>query len=210
MDSVNIGDNIAFGGFTWRALYVQNGAALMITELIIEQRPYHDAYTDITWADCALRKYLNGEFYDRFDEDDQARIIPVINKNPDNEWYGTPGGADTEDRVFLLSVGEASCKYFGDSSANLYNPKKNKRYWFERKDANNSRRTAKLNNDEWCSWWWLRSPGRLGVKAVYIHGDGNIGIQGNNVLKGNIADGFCAGGVRPALWLRTGMIHLLL
>ena len=48
-------------------------------------------------------------------------------------------------------------------------------------------------------WWWLRSPGRLNVKAVYVHGDGNIGIQGNNVLKGNLADGWCTGGV-----LRTG------
>jgi hypothetical protein len=52
------------------------------------------------------------------------------------------------------------------------------------------------------AWWWLRTPGRVGVKAVYIHGDGNIGIQGNNILKGNISDGRCTGGVRPALWLR--------
>ncbi len=45
-----------------------------------------------------------------------------------------------------------------------------------------------------------RTPGRVDVKAVYIHGDGNIGIQGNNI-KGNIADGKCTGGMRPALWL---------
>lgn len=32
--------------------------------------------------------------------------------------------------------------------------------------------------------------------------DGNIGIQGNNILKGNISDGKCTGGVRPALWLK--------
>ena len=53
-------------------------------------------------------------------------------------------------------------------------------------------------------WWWLRSPGRVGVKAVYVHGDGNIGIQGNNILIGNLADGRCTGGVRPALWMRLG------
>ncbi|WP_423219693.1 DUF6273 domain-containing protein [Clostridium hydrogeniformans] len=35
-------------------------------EDIIEQRPYHDAYKDITWDDLSLRKYLKGEFYDNF------------------------------------------------------------------------------------------------------------------------------------------------
>ena len=74
---------------------------------------------------------------------------------------------------------------------------------FERKDENNARRSANLwRGDGGTWWWWLRSPGRLGVKAVYIHGDGNIGIQGNNILKGNIADGWCTGGVRPAVWIR--------
>ncbi|WP_307151880.1 DUF6273 domain-containing protein [Robertmurraya andreesenii] len=64
-----------------------------------------------------------------------------------------------------------------------------------RKDENNSKRIAKLLGKEW-GWWWLRSPGRVNVKAVYIFGtDGNIGIQGN------ISDGKCTGGVRPALWL---------
>ncbi|MGG6312417.1 DUF6273 domain-containing protein [Paenibacillus macerans] len=51
---------LSFGGYNWRVLDTQSNAALIITEDIIEQRAYHDAYKDITWADCALRKYLNG------------------------------------------------------------------------------------------------------------------------------------------------------
>ncbi len=94
------------------------------------------------------------------------------------------------------------CRYFGDSSSKLYSPRKNQRYWFERKDENNSKRVARLEGKDWPTWWWLRSPGRVNVKAVYIHGNGDIGIQGNNILKGNISEGYCAGGVRPALWLR--------
>ena len=195
------GDKISFGNYDWRVLDIQNGMALIITEYIIDHRSYHDIYKDVTWADCSLRKYLNDEFYDKFIEDDKSRIIPVLNKNPDNEWYGTKGGADTEDRIFLLSIEEAVCKYFGDSCSKLRNPGKNQRYWFERKDQNNSKRVARLEGKGvW--WWWLRSPGRVGIKAVYIHGDGNIGIQGNNILKGNISDGWCTGGVRPSLWLK--------
>lgn len=202
MDDMNIGSSLSFGGYTWRVLDIRNNTALIITENIIEQRPYHDAYIDTTWANCALRKFLNGEFYDKFNATDRSRIMPVINKNPDNQWYGSKGGADTEDSVFLLSIEEVACQYFGDSSSNLYNRGKNQRYWFGRKDENNSKRIARLEGKDWGTWWWLRSPGRVNVKAVYIHGDGNIGIQGNNILKGNISDGRCTGGVRPALWLK--------
>ena len=197
------GDKISFGSYEWRILEVQKNTALIITEYIIEQRAYHNAYKDITWADCSLRKYLNSEFYDRFTAAEKSRIIPVLNKNPDNQWYGTKGGTDTQDSIFLLSIEETVCRYFGDSSSKLYSPGKNQRYWFERKDKNNSKRIARLENrKEGSWWWWLRSPGRVSIKAVYIHGDGNIGIQGNNILKGNISDGECKGGLRPALWLK--------
>ncbi len=202
MEDIKIGSLLSFGEYSWRVLDIQDNKALIITEYIIDQRPYHDAYTDITWADCYLRKYLNGEFLSKFNTADQARIIPVLNRNPDNQWYGSKGGADTWDSVFLLSIEEVVCKYFGDSSTKLYNPGKKQRYWFERKDENNIKRQAKLVFNKGNCWWWLRSPGRVSVKAAYIHGDGNIGIQGNNVLKGNISDGRCTGGVRPALWLK--------
>jgi hypothetical protein len=202
MEDIIIGSSLTFGGYNWRVLDIQNNTALIITEDIIEQRAYHDAYKDITWADCALRKYLNGEFYAKFNGTDKSRIIPIINKNPDNQWYGSNGGVDTQDSIFLLSIEEV-CRYFGDSRSKLYNRGKNQRYWFERKDENNSKRISKLLGKEWGWWWWLRSPGRVNVKAVYIFGtDGNIGIQGNNILKGNISDGKCTGGVRPALWLK--------
>lgn len=197
---MQVGDKISFGCYDWRVLDIQNNVALIITECIIEQRAYHNAYKNITWADCSLRKYLNGEFYNKFDAIDKARIIPVLNKNPDNQWYGSKGGEDTQDRIFLLSIEEAVCQYFGDSSSKLLNPGKNQRYWFERKDPNNSKRIAMYKSG--MRWWWLRSPGRVNIKAVYVHGDGNIGIQGNNILKGNISEAMYRGGVRPALWLK--------
>lgn len=199
---MQLGDKIRLGRYEWRVLDIQNDMVLIITDEIIEQRAYHDAYKEITWADCALRKYLNGTFYEKFDEVDQSKIAKVTNKNFDNQWYGSEGGADTIDQIFILSLEEV-CKYFGDSRSLLQNRGINQRYWFQRKDENNNKRLAKLQGSEGCWWWWLRSPGRVNLKAAYIFGtDGNIGIQGNNVLKGNISDGKCTGGVRPALWLK--------
>ena len=196
-------DKIQFGKYEWRVLATQDNSALIITDKIIEQRSYHNNYVDITWSDCSLREYLNTEFYNSFSESEKARIIPVINKNPDNPWFGTIGGDDTEDKIFILSLEELACKYFGDSSALLYNPRKNQRYWYERKDANNERRGAILLDKGWGSWYWIRTPGRFSVKAVYVFPDGNIGIHGNNIKIGNVADGYCAGGVRPAMWINN-------
>ena len=195
---MQIGEKIIFSYYEWRVLDIQNKAVLIITEYIVESRPYHEANEDITWADCSLRKYLNGELFDSLTETDKSMIISVTNKNFDNQWYGAKGGEDTQDRIFLLSIEEAACRYFGDSSAILQNPGKQKyKYWFNRKDENNIKR---LTNGS----WWLRSPGRTNRAAAYIHGlapnqldssGGCVGINGNDVAS--------AGGIRLALWLRS-------
>ena len=202
---MQVGDKIVFDRYEWRVLDIKNDAALIITEYIIEQRPYHNRSGDVTWADCSLRKYLNGEFYDQFSASDKARIAPVLNKNPDNPWYGANGGEDTQDYIFLLNIEETVCKYFGDSSKNLKNRSAKQRYWFQKKDENNSKRRSSFDGYIW--WWWLRSPGRDNRRAVYIHGDGNIGIQGNGTFRYSSntlhpLTGDNSGGVRPALWLK--------
>lgn len=186
-------------------LDIQSNVALIITDRIIKQRAYHDKSEDVTWADCELRKYLKGVFYEQFSKIDQAKIVSTTNKNPGNHWYGTDGGLNTQDHVFLLSIEDVVCNYFGDSSVLLYHPGKNQKYWFQRKDKNNSKREARYDGYIW--WWLLRSPGRANNRAVYIWGDGNIGIQGNGTFRYSSntihpLTGNNSGGVRPALWLR--------
>lgn len=206
-EGMQIGDKIEFSGYDWRVLDIKDNAALIITEDIVELRAYHNKPGDITWADCELRKYLNGEFLERFINADKDKIIPTTIVNSNNPWFGTIGGEDTNDKVFLLSIEEVVCKYFGDSSENLLRvPNGKYKYWFTKKDNNNAKRISSYLGYIW--WWWLRSPGRKQVKAVYIHGDGNIGIQGNSALKCNLSDVIhpvnndLRGGICPALWLK--------
>ena len=149
MEKIIIGSTISFGDYNWRILDIQNNVALIITEDIIGQRAYHDIYTDVTWADCDLRKYLNGEFYENFSSINKPRIISVTNKNPNNPWHGTKGGVDTQDNIFLLTIEDVVCRYFGNSSIRLQNRGKNQNYWYQRKDENNSKRMATLWNYKW-------------------------------------------------------------
>ena len=203
---MQIGDKIEFSKYEWRVLDIKNSKALIITEDIVELRAYHNKPGDITWADCELRKYLNSDFLNNFTEEDKSKVIPTKVVNLDNPWFGAIGGDDTVDKIFLLSIEEVVCKYFGDSSENLQIPNGKYKYWFTRKDVNNAKRISAYLGYIW--WWWLRSPGRKQFKAVYVHGDGNIGIQGNNALKCNLSGVYhpvnndVRGGVRPALWMK--------
>ena len=199
------GDYYLFGNFIWRVLEVKEGQALIMTEEIIEQRDYHSQLKEVTWKDCELRHYLNETFYQTFSEQDREKIIETVNSNSDNSWYQANGGEDTKDRIFLLSMDETVRYYFGNSSRLLDFPAKNQRYWFQRKDENNINRRATYLKASW--WWWIRTPGKNNKVAVYIHGDGNIGIQGNGVSKRNTnvihpVTNDTRGGVRPALWLK--------
>jgi hypothetical protein len=185
-----VGDIITFDKYNWRVLDVdvQDKKKLIITEDIIEKRPYNVRYEDITWESCTLRQYLNGQFYNSFAE--KNRIQPQTNENKSNQWFNTVGGKSTKDHVFLLSLEEV-VRYFGDgSSAQLLANKGSQSYWIE--DKNNNARRAHCQNNS--SWWWLRSPGFHGYDAAGILGDGAVSVCGGIVTH-------AGGGVRPALWL---------
>jgi hypothetical protein len=47
----------------------------------------------VTWADCDLRAYLNGGFYNSFNDSDRMRIAEALNENKDNQWWGTSAAA---------------------------------------------------------------------------------------------------------------------
>ena len=190
--AVRVGDIIPFGGHNWRVLDVQDGRALIITENTIGQRMYHGSFESVTWEHSTLRHYLNNEFLNSFSEADRARIAETRIVNNDNPWFGTSGGNDTNDRIFLLSLEEV-VRYFGDSGqlGNRNHP--NNGWWGFSDQYNNARIAIDRNADERC-WWWLRSPGIFSDYAAYVLPNGLVNVNGFIVNPE-------AGGVRPALWL---------
>jgi len=207
----SVGSMIDFGGHKWLVLDVQGSNALIISEQILEQRDYHGFY----WEKCSLRSYLNGEYYNnKFTAEEKARIIETRNSNPPNPWYGTTGGAETIDKIFLLSLDEV-VKYFGDSG-DLKNKKRKKAdeekstvdvdkgiydiVTFESPDGhllndkyNQARIAKEADGKQW--FWWLRSPGEDPSSAVIVLYDGEVNVEGFGVLDDDV-------GVRPALWIK--------
>ena len=185
-----IGNNITFGLYDWRILDALESKALILSQKTIENRAYNEDLKDVTWENCDLRQYLNGEFYDHFTAEEKALITVAKIKNADNPWHGANGGNDTDDRIFLLSIEEA-VRYFGDSGL-LNNGYLKNEFWLN--DKFNSPRIAYGIGGR-ASWWWLRSPGGDLSRAAGVGRDGGIFIGGLGVDD-------IGGAVRPALWLK--------
>ena len=191
----SVGSIIKVADIDWRVLADESDKVLLISERILEKRPYDYnpfpfEYGDTTWEACTLRRYLNGEFYISLGATKSA-IAETCNSNPNNPWFGTSGGNATNDKVFLLSLDEV-CRYFGDSTTRL-SKKGGTRSIDYFGDKNNPKRIANYVS-EGASWWWLRSPGFFSSEAADVHTDGDVVVRGRDVRNGS-------GGVRPALWL---------
>ena len=105
--------------YSWTVLDIQNDRALLIGcgDLLFTSRHYNDTGEYTTWESCFLRQWLNDDLFDYiFNESEKSRILETVVTNADNPWYGTDGGNDTRDRIFLLSIDEF-VKYLGDSNA---------------------------------------------------------------------------------------------
>ena len=118
---VSVGDTIKFGTYEqddnmkngkepieWIVLSKGDKQMMVISKYVLDCLPYHIiADVDITWEDCTLRKWLNDSFYSTaFTKAEKSLINTVKIKNSDNADYEIPGGNDTKDKVFLLSIDE--------------------------------------------------------------------------------------------------------
>lgn len=180
------GDVVEYGSYlgnttTWRLLKKEDGKALLLAKDAIRYGRYNDeykdenGYLDITWETCSLRAWLNETYLKcAFNEEEREQIVKTNVKNKDNPEYGTEGGVDTLDWVFLLSIEEAE-EYFPDD---------------ENRQATNMEGAG--------CWWWLRSPGNDSRNAAGVYSDGSVDYYGDGVSN-LVFDDY--GAVRPALWV---------
>ncbi len=170
----------------WEILDERDGSALLLSKCALAVKPFHEAYTDVTWESCALRKWLNGEFLSTaFSAAEKSRILlsnVTADRNPN---HGTDPGNDTRDCVFLLSCEEA-LNYFADDAARKCMPT-------QHAAANTSALFSRSLGRDGACWWWLRSPGSSRSLAASVRNDGCI--RGDIVHSGGNA-------VRPAIWIR--------
>ena len=195
--NAKVGDTVTFGNFDqddnydngkedveWIVLEKkEDGKMLLLTKYAIECVRYHKKAVPITWEESFIRGWLNDGFIKECFTEEQSWVIPttyVVNK--DNEKYGTEGGNDTYDQVFLLSIDEA-LRYFDDDLSRKTSATETAKLHFAYSDPFNN--TA----------WWLRSPSFQSDMAALISDAGEV-YQGafHKVTELYIS-------TRPALWI---------
>lgn len=102
------GKKIKIGKHDWVILDVDDNKALLMKYSAVSERPFSSETANTTWENSTLREWLNSDFYNNsFSETERSNIQLTEVKNNDNMIYNTPGGKDTLDYIFILSIQEA-------------------------------------------------------------------------------------------------------
>ena len=106
----------------WRVLNRKGNDALLLADVALDDQKYNTNRADVTWETSSMRSWLNGygasvnrpkTDYSRknfinsaFTSAQRSAIKKTNVVNDDNIYYGTTGGKNTSDKVFLLSNSE--------------------------------------------------------------------------------------------------------
>lgn len=179
----------------WIVLEKNNNEMLLLSKYILDCKCFNDEDKEVTWETCTLRKWLNDAFYNyAFSTNEKEKIVKSVVKNKENVEYGTSGGNDTVDFVYLLSNDEC-IKFFG----NIDNRHNNKclatnATEYAKNIFNNGRqlyvkKTQRFSWDYGNSEFWLRSPAENNYFGkVWSHGE----------IYGAVVN-YCDAGVRPLI-----------
>ena len=180
-------DYFKYEPIKWRVLRYENSEAFLLSEAILDSQPYHSENEEIDWEKSSIRAWLNNEFINKAFSDEENKAINTVELiNKDNSKYGTQGGKNTSDKLFLLSLSEVD----GTEESKEYG------FW--------DKKTRKCKNDNFSEetyFWWLRSPGNSSHDAAGVYYYGWVFGYGYDVQE-------LTGGIRPALYLNLSFSKL--
>ncbi|MDR0519645.1 MAG: fibronectin type III domain-containing protein [Clostridiales Family XIII bacterium] len=185
---------------------------------------------DMTWETCTIRSWLNGytvrtedasvanpyedSFIGKaFTAGEGSAVATTALNNPNNTnllyaeaygndyWYDTPGGNDTNDKVFFLSLVEIIDNQYGFNNVYRNNDtaRRAKTTPFARANYGYTGEPDSIDEGGH-GYWWLRSPGISSYSAAFVTYSGNLYVDDRNPYPG-IA-------VRPALNLNMSAVTL--
>ena len=156
---------------------------------------------------------------------EQKKIVDTLVRTENNSIWGTDGGNDTKDKVFLLSIEEVE-EVFGDIiicgmlKIDILNAMTRDLAAIEDSTEEANKKFVEMMGDidvlcnakvEWAKEteyaqgnknrimpylsWWLRSPGEESNEAAEIHFLGGIVKVGESITMNDM-------GVRPAMWIK--------
>lgn len=206
----------------WRILSINGTEAFLVADQNLDVYPYNEEWTDVTWETSTIRSWLNGygsganaygkdyssdNFINKaFTTAEQAAIPYVTVVNEDNPDYGTEGGNNTLDKIYLLSIAEVSNTAYGflpykDENTNYIEDNARLRTNTAYVAAGGAIGSSYMSSEGSSDWWWLRSPGYYGTDASYVNYDGYVN-RGGDIVYGS------SSAVCPALHLNLSSTNV--
>jgi len=211
-NEVKVGDVVVFGDYChhnniygeyyennpvkWLVLEQRDGKVLLLSlqsvnilSFVSREEYREQKGNGFTWENSVMREYLNQELmYLMFQQDELSCISETVVQTADNPIYGTDGGEDTTDHLFLLSIEEAK-KYFSSDSerrTQIVPDVELPQYALMPYEHY-------LNTTDYYDWW-LRSPGESSEKAACVGRFGDIMMEGQWAYTEEVS-------IRPAMWV---------
>lgn len=181
----------------WRVLENTDGKLFLFSDWILEVEKFNTNANGYTyWYNCSLREWLNGDSDDSFintafSASEQHVIMTTDVINPYNPITGGTCGEDTQDKIYLLNIQEATNPDYGfdgDYQAEDSNRLGLKTDYVNSGGRNNAQQMGSAATGD----WWLRSmtySGQLN-KAIYVKGawnGGRIESNGTDLSVSNIS-----------------------
>lgn len=151
-----VGNTVSYGQWNnqpirWRILAQRGKLRLLHAEELFVQKAYNDQRVLMSWKTSSLRHWLNHAFIEEaFSKEERGQLVASAVHAVENPNYGTPGGEDSMDKVFLFGIDELNKYYPTDASRAMGD------------------------------WWWTRTPGSNLVSAVAVYPDGSLYLPGIN------------------------------
>lgn len=177
----------------WRILSINGADAFLIADQNLDVYRYNEKDTEVTWETSTLRSWLNGygsdanaceidyskdNFINRAFTTTEQEAIPYVTViNEDNPSYSTKGGNNTLDKIYLLSISEASNSAYGflpyedESGVGVKDTARERTNtaYVAAGGTIQAPFTAAVGKN---NWWWLRSPGKQSTDAVIVTNTG--------------------------------------
>ena len=211
----------------WRVLSVNGNDAFLMADCNLDVQKYNERFVEITWEQCTMRSWLNGygsssniygedygndNFIERaFMTAERKAILTTTVKTgnntycllPGDKYSNTPGGNDTQDKIFLMSYEDMTNPVYGfQSDAKAEDAARTRKntafvaaggsYQLDVKFQ-----TAAGEN----AFWSLRSPGDYARNNMSVNASGRIATQGVYVFDTSTA-------VCPALHLNLSETNI--
>jgi len=182
-------DNVLDNGpepLEWIVLEVQEGKAWLMSKYCIEQVIFYPERVPMYWGKSDLRAWMNGEFFETtFTPEEQEVILTTTVKN-DNPHGMKGAGADTEDKIYLLSKSEV-LHFMPEMADRVAYPTE----YAKTKGITLSEETGSCR-------WWTRTPGARKMDVCGMRLDGRISAYGMQDVD------WPTNTMRPVMWVRVG------